>query len=697
MATILLMKRWYPVRLSLFTFTLLAALRSQAVILDPPVLHCASVNLVGDVTLTWTPPADPGGDFQEYQLFQGPNGGPYSLLTVIPVYGTTTYYHAGAGADSGPNCYFLTTVSTSLPPNTSVPSDTLCTIFLTVGQSAPLGSAVLDWTPQHVPAIGSASANYSIWMEYPQGIWSQVASVPNTALHYEHVIDICDDSLTFRIGLIDALGCVSFSNLAGDVFADATPPSVPVVQTVSVDSLTCLTTVTWDPSPEPDTDGYILVLVTSGGSIVIDTVWGGTSSTFVWAFSGPCNGPETWTVAAFDTCYSGNPASPNTSATGLAHTTVFAFNDYDACDAEITVGWTQYEGWDVAGYELYAQVNGGPWFLLSIHGPGDFSSAHTGVDPFKTYCYVVKAIESGGTRTALSNKTCVVTSYPGLPAFNYVSNVTVVAPNEVLISDEVDLAAEVKRYHLQRSRNGLPFEEVQNIPGGGGPTITFTDTDVQTGERSYRYRVLVEDSCGTVTLTSNEGNTIHLTAEAALDGINRLRWNGYVGWAGVPSGFNIYRSIGDGPFTFLATNPAAQADFLDDVADFSATNGRFCYYVESLEAGNPSGANAVSVSNIACAVQEEQFWVPNAFIAGGANELFIPVTAYTDVTGYEFTIFNRWGQPIWTTTDRFQAWDGRVEGDFVPLGVYAWYCTFRNGDGRQFTERGTVTFLYAVE
>ncbi|MBK6774483.1 MAG: gliding motility-associated C-terminal domain-containing protein [Flavobacteriales bacterium] len=691
------MKRWYQVRFLFVLVVSLLAGQASAVILDAPVLHCASVNLVGDVTVTWTPPADPGGDFQEYQLYHCVNG-VCTLQTVIPVYGTTSYYHPGAGADAGPQCYYITAVSTSPPPNTSVPSDTLCTIFLSVGQSAPLGSAVLDWTPQHTPPIPSAGANYGIWMEYPQGTWSQVASVANTVLHYEHVIDICGDSLTFRVGLVDALGCVSFSNLAGDQFTDAAPPSVPVVPTVSVDSLTCLTTVTWAPSPEPDTDGYIMVLVTTGGNVVVDTVWGGTSTTFIWPGSDPCSGSESWVVAAFDTCYSGNPnPSPNTSATGEPHTTVYATNAYDACEAEITISWTQYEGWDVASYELHAQVDGGPWYLLSIHGTNEFSTVHTGVDPFKTYCYVVKARESGGIRTSLSNKTCVTTSYPGLPAFNYLSNVTVVVENEVMITDEVDMSAEVKRYHLARSQNGLPFAVVQSVAGNIGPTISFTDTDVETSARSYRYRIIVEDSCGTITLTSNEGNTIHLTAEAGLDGINKLRWNGYVGWAGVPSGFNIYRSIAGGPFSLLATNPASQAELLDDVSALYETNGNFCYYVECLESGNPGGVDAVSVSNVACAVQQEQFWVPNAFIAGGYNDSFIPVTAYTDITGYELTIFNRWGQPIWTTSDRFEAWDGRMEGNYVPQGVYGWYCTFRNGSGRQFTDRGTVTFLYGVE
>ncbi len=67
--------------------------------------------------------------------------------------------------------------------------------------------------------------------------------------------------------------------------------------------------------------------------------------------------------------------------------------------------------------------------------------------------------------------------------------------------------------------------------------------------------------------------------------------------------------------------------------------------------------------------------------------------SYADVERYEFTIFNRWGQQIWTTSDRYEAWDGRVEGRLVPQGVYAYYCSFLNGAGKTVERRGTVTFL----
>ena len=64
-----------------------------------------------------------------------------------------------------------------------------------------------------------------------------------------------------------------------------------------------------------------------------------------------------------------------------------------------------------------------------------------------------------------------------------------------------------------------------------------------------------------------------------------------------------------------------------------------------------------------------------------------------DVKGYEFIIFNRWGQQIWSTTDLNEPWKGPINGNYVPQGVYAYYVAVLNGAGKKFEERGTVTFL----
>jgi hypothetical protein len=127
------------------------------------------------------------------------------------------------------------------------------------------------------------------------------------------------------------------------------------------------------------------------------------------------------------------------------------------------------------------------------------------------------------------------------------------------------------------------------------------------------------------------------------------------------------------------------------------SSGRACYRLQAVESGNPSGVNATSESNIACAVQQSLAYIPNAFIVGGANPLFQPVLSFVDVREYDLVIINRWGQEIWRTSDPYQPWDGTVGGDLVPIGVYGYYCAFSDGEGRRFEKRGTVTMLTAYE
>jgi gliding motility-associated-like protein len=697
-ATILRSQRFSSVRKTLALLSTLYSISAAAEVLDPPSLRCASVDLAGDVTLTWVVPSDPGNIFQEYAIYCSTvsASGPYTVVGTSPVYGLSNWTHGGAGANTGSRWYFVTTITVDPPPNESFASDTLQTIFLQVAQSTPLGSAVLDWNVLHDPLLPTTAIDQEVLMEYPVGTWSTQHIVGPSVEHLEQVIDICDDSLTWRIAVADQLGCVSYSNLDGGQFADVTAPSPPEVVTVSVDTATNQVVITWEQSPEPDTDGYIIILLDNGFPILIDTIFGQTDTSFSWVNSAAGAGAEAWTVAAFDTCLAGDPPAPNTSATESAHTSIFASTFYDRCEASCLVTWSHYVGWDVVSYEVYAALNGAPPVLITTVQGFASSFLHETLVPFAEYCYVVKAIGAEPWMRSLSNQVCKETDYPALPQSNYLSLVTVAAPNHIVVEDQVDQSASVRRYRLERSNNGEPWEQVASQPGGVAPSIIFNDLDVLTDLRSYTYRVVVEDSCGVEAVTSNDGTSILLLVEAGNDGVNRLRWNGYEDWAGNVSGYAVYRSVGDGPFIQIHFGGPTDWEAEDNVNSFTYSNGRFCYYVEALETGNPTGANAISTSNIACAIQPEGVWVPNAFnpsSAESANVAFKPIVAFVDVKGYEFNIYNRWGQLIWNTTDVYKAWDGRVNDNYVPQGVYAYYVAVLNGAGKKFEERGTVTFL----
>lgn len=687
--------RWWNVRVLGSILLLLCPVLLRATVLDPPSLRCVSVGAGGAAVLTWVIPPDPTGEFQQYDVYHATSpAGPFNLLGPVAIYAQNTYTHVGAGANAAPQYYYLTTVSSSAPPNTSVTSDTIASIHVQISQSVPLGSSVVDWNLPHTPPLGSSGPNTWIDMEYPLGTWSLTDSVAVNLRHWSRVVSICEDSLNFRVRIPDASGCVSSSNAAGAMFQDITPPTTPTIVDVTVDTASNQTVIHWDPSPQGDTDGYIIVLATPGGNVILDTLYGQFNTTYTWPFSDAGIGSESYTIAAIDTCWKGTPPSPNTSAASTPHSTVFLTTRYDRCAGTILVERTDYAGWPVDHYELYLQLdNTGPLNYVTTLTPTAFQYLQMDVLAGHSYCYVVKAIGAEPGQVSLSNKACRTTAYPPVPQWNYIRTATVLGSDQVQVVDSVDMNAFTKRLVLERTFNGLPWEQIASIPGGVGPVVTFTDEDVITAERSYTYRVLVEDSCGNTVVTSNKGTSILLNVTPELDGFNRLRWSGYVQWAGTVAEYAVYRSVADGPFDLIGSTTTGVWSFDDNVQDLADTPGKFCYYVEAHEAGNSSGINALSTSNIACAVQQEEVWIPNAFIEGGYNNTFYPVLSYADVDRYEFSIFNRWGQQIWSTTDRYEAWDGQVDGQFVPQGVYAYYCSFLNGAGKTVERRGTVTFI----
>ncbi len=681
---------------TVFTVLLLTMLPAllKAQVVGPPDLRCANVNVAGDVTLSWIPPPDPGGTFVEHTIHSAPDiAGPFNVVGTVTDPLQTTFLHLAAGAASGARFYWMSTTSTSAL-EVSLPSDTIATLFLGVFQSTPLGSANLAW---NAPATAAtADQQFSVWMEYPIGIWNLLDMLPNTTFSYQEVISICQDSLTFRVGLADESGCISFSNRDGDIFEDVTPPAPPVITSASVDSTNGQPVITWSPSPQADTEGYIIVLVTPGGGVIIDTIFGANNTSYTWLPGSPDLGPESFTVAAFDTCRVGTPPSPNTSATRSPHTTMFATTTYDRCAGLVTLEWTPYVGWPVEVYQVLVQVDGGPWALLQNVGGNDQEVFHA-VEPDRTYCYIVKAVAQGNAPFSLSNKVCRSSSYPSIPAFNYIRTVTVSGSEEITVVDSVDASAVAGSYRFERSDNGSPFETVAEFPGTSGPLIIFQDQDVEPAKVGYRYRVQVLDSCGNVGPTSNIGGNIVLRASSDLYGQNTLVWNGYAQWAGSVQGHLIERSVDDLLFSPIAASPDLPWTYVDDVQDLIGTTGRACYRITAQETGNVSGYNATSLSNIACTVQEDLVYIPNAFIVGGANPVFLPVLSYVDVSEYQLIIINRWGLNIWNTNDPFQAWDGMVAGSYVPIGVYGYYCTFKNGAGKRFEKRGTVTMLTAWE
>jgi gliding motility-associated-like protein len=59
----------------------------------------------------------------------------------------------------------------------------------------------------------------------------------------------------------------------------------------------------------------------------------------------------------------------------------------------------------------------------------------------------------------------------------------------------------------------------------------------------------------------------------------------------------------------------------------------------------------------------------------------------------KWSIYNRWGQLVYASTDRNQGWDGRYKGVLQPQEVYTYTLEIEFTDGTRATKTGDITLL----
>ena len=86
--------------------------------------------------------------------------------------------------------------------------------------------------------------------------------------------------------------------------------------------------------------------------------------------------------------------------------------------------------------------------------------------------------------------------------------------------------------------------------------------------------------------------------------------------------------------------------------------------------------------------------VPNAFTPNndGANDVLRAFFGCLKKLDH-FTIFNRWGQMVFTTTISTSGWDGKIRGVDQQPGTYIWIAEGEYKSGKRFREKGTITLI----
>lgn len=88
------------------------------------------------------------------------------------------------------------------------------------------------------------------------------------------------------------------------------------------------------------------------------------------------------------------------------------------------------------------------------------------------------------------------------------------------------------------------------------------------------------------------------------------------------------------------------------------------------------------------------FHIPNAFSPNQdfKNDNFKPLI-FGKVLKYRFIIFNRYGLPIFETTDVHKGWDGKVKGVVGNSNGFVWFCNYQIEGEKEVIEKGTVLMI----
>ncbi len=281
--------------------------------LDPPILRCASVNLDGGVTLSWTKPTprDTQNTFYSYDVYASlAAGGPWSLVDSVdtPYDSPLTYSYTqtpaslnslfGTNAQFQSIFYQLVTRSGCRGDSLSDPSNILQTIKLNAALNGS-NEAVLNWNRLCTPPLSSHAPRYLIHREFPLGTWTLIDSTALLTYIDTFPRFQCNGTFVYRVSLADSIGCVSWSSTDTIILNNPNPQALIVPANPNI----C-----------------------SGASVTLTCNTAGT--TYLWSTGGATNsitvsnpGTYTVTVTQASGCVSTGTATVNVAANPVPNIT----------------------------------------------------------------------------------------------------------------------------------------------------------------------------------------------------------------------------------------------------------------------------------------------------------------------------------------------------------------------------------------
>lgn len=128
---------------------------------------------------------------------------------------------------------------------------------------------------------------------------------------------------------------------------------------------------------------------------------------------------------------------------------------------------------------------------------------------------------------------------------------------------------------------------------------------------------------------------------------------------------------------------------------FFPQHNRETYYAIKLVATNNSLGCSDSLKKMLRVLSNCFIAVPTAFTPNGdgLNDYLSPNEAFK-ADNLQFSVFNRWGQLVFSSRNWQEKWDGTIKGIPQGSGVYVWFLNYTHREtGQKVSQRGTTTLI----
>ena len=297
------------------------------------------------------------------------------------------------------------------------------------------------------------------------------------------------------------------------------------------------------------------------------------------------------------------------------------------------------------------------------------------------YCYTLEATITGSVETVVTSAPVCVTGLNGDVPGSFGDIIVSIESNHPRLVATLPIVGTSSSYTLAISRAdgpSGPFQPVATVENRN----TYVDQTADASKGSYCYQFTYLANCGLSSPPSAPVCSIFLGAPSSRG----IEWTA------------------SSPFT-----PGTVTNYIVEVIDsLSGTkqeiqvggNLRFepsdvdpRVQAQTYRVLAVSSKGQVSYSNYYTLQQEATVFVPDAFTPNGdgTNDAFTVKGVYADK--FTMSIYSRWGEVVYATSDKTKGWDGTADGQSLPAGQYMYRIEVEDVSGRKTVRSGAVLLI----